>query len=1173
MLDVSSLLPAVRRVLVLAAVVLPAALPLAPSSALAQAPSPVAGEASISTAGGYGRLIIRLATEVEAAARASGGVLIVRFKQPVSVAVNHLPSDAPDYFGAARRDPDGMALRFALRQKVKVSTLAAGERLFIDLLPESWTGEPPSLPREVVEELARRARDAERTAREQLALEQQRKRPPVRVRVATQPTFTRFIFDLPELTPVTVARGKDKLTLTFAKPLRFDLADAKLAMPESVSSIEAARDEDTAEVRFAFARHADVRTFREDSNYVVDVSPIETETPAVEGPPAVTAPQTVPSKAAPEAEEPAKPHAEAPEAPKSDAGGKTAGNAVAPPSPPPAVAAKEPAPAPPLSAAAPGKGRAVAAEVHRERDGLRLVFPFAEPVPAAMFRRADTLWLVFDTKTSVDVGALAGDPSKTIRSATAAAADGAQVVRIKLERPRLIGVEQQGAGWTVTVGDAKRGATRPLQVHRSVIGPGRTGIAIAFDKPGRQHRLNDPETGDTLLVVTGLGPVRGLPKGQDFVELRTLATAQGLAIVPVADDLEARLTADRVLLMRPGGLALSETAASKEEASRVLTFDTKRWKSNRRADYTKRQFDLVRAAAEAPPDRRLPRRLDLARFYLAHEMFAEAKAVLDTAIADERPAALTPAPLVLRAVAAIMLNHADDAMKDLANPIVGNRDDAPLWRAIAYSQQGKWAAARDAFRGAETTVGSLPPEFQRIALKDALQAAIEVGDITGAVGKLNDVEAVGVSAEIEPYVAVLAGRVAEGLGRTEDALASYHAAAESKVRPAAAQGRLRELALSYAQGKLKRADAIKELERLSVAWRGDETEVEALQLLERLYIEEGRYRDAFHAMKVALAARPGSAVTRSIHDVAGKAFEDLFIAGKADTLPAIEALSLFYDYRDLTPIGRRGDEMIRRLAERLAAVDLLDQAAELLQYQVDNRLQGAARAQVATRLAMIYLLDHKPDKAQAVLRATRMTDLADAIRIPRMLIEARALSDIGRHDFALEVIADIEGREAVRLRSDIYWASKRWQKAAEQIELLYGDRWKRFEPLSDAGRADILRAGVAYAMAEDKLGTARLRERYAPKMADGPDGQAFRLITSGVGPSSPEFREVAQVAASGSTLRSFLRDLMARYPLVQTASRGATEEPAAAPAPAKTESDPSPTGAVSRARPQRISAR
>ncbi len=52
--------------------------------------------------------------------------------------------------------------------------------------------------------------------------------------------------------------------------------------------------------------------------------------------------------------------------------------------------------------------------------------------------------------------------------------------------------------------------------------------------------------------------------------------------------------------------------------------------------------------------------------------------------------------------------------------------------------------------------------------------------------------------------------------------------------------------------------------------------------------------------------------------------------------------------------------MIRRLADRLVSVDLLPQAAELLQHQIDNRLQGAARAQVATRLAVIYLMDHKP---------------------------------------------------------------------------------------------------------------------------------------------------------------------------------------------------------------------
>ena len=69
---------------------------------------------------------------------------------------------------------------------------------------------------------------------------------------------------------------------------------------------------------------------------------------------------------------------------------------------------------------------------------------------------------------------------------------------------------------------------------------------------------------------------------------------------------------------------------------------------------------------------------------------------------------------------------------------------------------------------------------------------------------------------------------------------------------------------------------------------------------------------------------------------------------------------MFYDFIDLTPIGPDGDEMIRRMSERLVAVDLLGPAADLLNYQVDKRLDGVARAQVATRLAMVYLMDHKP---------------------------------------------------------------------------------------------------------------------------------------------------------------------------------------------------------------------
>jgi len=445
----------------------------------------------------------------------------------------------------------------------------------------------------------------------------------------------------------------------------------------------------------------------------------------------------------------------------------------------------------------------------------------------------------------------------------------------------------------------------------------------------------------------------------------------------------------------------------------------------------------------------------------------------------------------------------------------------------------------------------------------ALRASIEVGDFTGAANRLNDFQTIGVSPDIEPEVTVLTGRLAEGVGRTNDALAAYKTAAASDQRPAAASGRLRELSLRYSIGDIKKDELISELESLTSGWRGDETEVLALQKLARLYTEENRFRDAFQIMRVSISAHPNSERTRAIQDEAAKSFDSLFLAGKGDTLPAVDALSLFYDFRELTPIGRRGDEMIRKLAERLVAVDLLDQAADLLQYQVDNRLQGAARAQIATRLAVIYLMNRKSDKAQAVLRATRTADLSNEIRIPRLLIEARALSDSGRHDFALEVIAGIEGRESLRLRSDIYWASRNWQKAAEHIELLYGDRWKSFEPLSDIERPDILRAAVAYAMAEDKLGVARLRDKYAAKMADGPDRKAFDLVTSGIGANSTEFRSVARIVASGDTLTGFLRDLKSRYPEMQgSLSDGGALPQASAPTPAPAKADPSPTGSI-----------
>ena len=181
------------------------------------------------------------------------------------------------------------------------------------------------------------------------------------------------------------------------------------------------------------------------------------------------------------------------------------------------------------------------------------------------------------------------------------------------------------------------------------------------------------------------------------------------------------------------------------------------------------------------------------------------------------------------------------------------------------------------------------------------------------------------------------------------------------------------------------------------------------------------------------------------------------------------------------------------------------------------------------------------------MRATRIAELNNDLRNQRLLLEARALSDIGRHDVAIEVIANIPGREAIRLRADILWAARKYAEAAGQIELLYDERWQEFAPLADGERSDILRAAIGFVLGEDAIGLMRFREKYASKMSEGPDRRAFEVITAPVGTGGSEFREIARSIAAVDTLEAFLRELRARYP-----ETGAMPGPGGQPRPAAT---------------------
>jgi len=1146
---------------------------------------PIKGEPTFSAAGGYARLVIKFTEDVGSQVTTAGSIIVIRFEKPVDVPVDKLAESVPDYISSARRDPDGMAIRMSLARRVTVNTMAAGERVFVDFLPESWTGPPPSLPLDVVRELAERARVAERALRMQRAEAAAKKKPPVRVRALVQPTFVRFVFELPDGVGVSSVLNDQKLTLQFGGTLTFDLADAKVAAPPNIASINQKVDGDMSQVEIALIGDVDVHSFREEKNYIVDVSFQQSDKKAESAPAAVIARAAASASMPAKDSRPPQPPGEIAQ-PTSEAIAQQMKMAASNPEPAAKAAATQPpslAPAPPVLAAKPSDESATkeapaaaseppragvplvqvpqaeappkaavaekappAVEVTpagvasvdavRDSEGLRLMFSFGTTTPAASFRRGDTVWVVFDSTKPLDLEPIRTKGGAIIGEVRRIPLENGQALRIRLNRPLLHSLTSDerasGENWTLAFADKAQTSPQPLMVVRNIADPKLANVAVPLTNPGQLHRLLDPDAGDTLMVVTALPPSRGFIKRQDFVDFSLLDSVQGVAIRPNSDNVAIQVTPGGVTLAKAGGLTLSAVDSASERAPTAMRpiFDVEEWQKNQAGSFLTRERELMQELAAAEPERRPEARLALARFYISRGFYVEAKGACDMVLQDPNLKDLEPLALMAHAVANLLIDRPDPAWKDMASPAVGNKYDSQLWKAFAYARQHKWAEAREKFKNVEFSIAALPLDLQRIVTIDSMQASLEVKDYAGAAKRRAELEVIGLLPEMKPKVAVLRGRLAEGLGQERDALDEYKFAIASPNRQAAAEAKLLEIRLRKKRDEINQADMLSELETLSITWRGDAIEVQTLQMLAQIYSDTGRYAESLTAARTATKLEPNSDVSRQAQDDAAALFSELYLSKKGDDLPPIDALGMFYEFRELTPIGRRGDEMIRRLADRLVGVDLLDQAAELLQYQVDHRLEGAARAQVAAKLAMVYLTNRKPDKAIAALRSTRIADLSGELRQQRLLLEARAQSDIGRYDLALEIISNISGREAIRLRSDIYWAARRWRESAEQIELYYGDRYRDFKPLNSAEKSDVIRAAVGYALAEDAIGMARFREKYAALMSGEADKTAFDVASKPAAVNSGEFSTIAKMAASVDTLDGFIRDMKTRFP-------------------------------------------
>jgi hypothetical protein len=1072
---------------------------------------------------GYGRLSFNTTSKVSATT--TGGVLAITFDNKTTIAPAAITAAMPRLFTGGRADADGKTLRFTLTQPVKLHVSQLGSRAVVDVADANFTGVMPDL----VAPPKQAAKPVDIASL-----------PEIKLRTGAYEKFTRLVFDWPKDVSYQVYPGAGKLTVRFNTPTRIDVSALARFAPPWVKNASWRIDGASTVVEFETDTDSGYHDFKDGSHVAIDILAPKTDAAAY-APPGIAKPTiTKPSGGASTAQAQAIAQTVAKLAPPNDPHKAEAKPAeVKAPQKPEAkpetkVAETKTPPAVQTSEAAPPAETVPVADAKRTQGGVTITFKGAGGRASAVFVRGLTAWVVLENAPNFDARNLKASLGDFAAGIEAISSNGLGILRITLKAPAEIGARGLGPNLEVEIASSVAPPPVVIGFARNQSDPKRASLSTLLPAADHAFKLMDPAGGDLLTVIPAQ-PGRGVPSMRSFADFAALPSASGLVITPYADDLQVDVDTARVSISRPSGLSLTPPQMPVAQTPSALArsgdgpsyMDFAHWGQASSGSFLATERKLAQAVARVDRQKSGAARLTMARFYLANGYAAEAFGLLNLLQAHDPGLAGDTQLVTMRAVAEYMMGRNRDARNDLAGAGFDADRHAAFWRGLIEAKTEDWKNAHAHLEQAGPVMGRYSVTWQAEGVIADAQAALGLGRLDLADSALNRMPKE-LSSRQALAVELAQARLLAGQNRYAAATTHFAAVEKGGDEKLASQAIFHHTVAAMNAGAITAPQAIEQLERLRFRWRGDALELKTLRKLASIYFSHGQWREGLKTLRVATQSFQGEDSARIAQDDMRGAFINLFLKSGADKMKPVDALALFYDNLDLTPIGPDGDEMIRRMSDRLVTVDLLGPAANLLAYQVDKRLDGIAKAQVATKLAAVYLMDHKADKAVAAIRDSQITGLPAEEMHERMLLQARAFAALKQWDNALDLIAVDQSDDTKRLRADIYWESGNWAVAGQKSEELLESRWSDSVPLTITERGQLLRTAVAYSLANDEAGLARLRSHFGAKMKGTQDGNLFAVLSADIDQHGLAFRDAAAKIASVDTLESFMKDFSKR---------------------------------------------
>ncbi|MDP4708745.1 MAG: hypothetical protein NWS20_01905 [Rickettsiaceae bacterium] len=268
----------------------------------------------------------------------------------------------------------------------------------------------------------------------------------------------------------------------------------------------------------------------------------------------------------------------------------------------------------------------------------------------------------------------------------------------------------------------------------------------------------------------------------------------------------------------------------------------------------------------------------------------------------------------------------------------------------------------------------------------------------------------------------------------------------------------------FAEEEISISEAIDTLEGLRYSWRGDQLEYEILMQLANYYRENKDIMNALRTYQYIQSAFNNKVSNFYITSEMARIFNDVFLPGGfGEEMDDFTVVALFYEFKELNPIGEQGDDVIISIAQRLVRLDLLGNAADLLRHQINYRLKGEKRVVNADNLAIILMMDKKPSEAIFVLDDTDKDNFNFNEHQYRVRLRAKALIQMEKYKEALHYIKDDMSEDAEIIRREAIFQAKDWKTYANLVGSFLEDTISQVGS-DPAAAQDILRLAISYYM-------------------------------------------------------------------------------------------------------------